>query len=487
MAIIMYVSEDTTPLFVNSTGNKSSIHLLWGDTVHMQEPLPSAGRVKVKARGKTGYVNKEHLGNNALLEYYFIDVGQGDGVLIVTPDRKHILIDGGYMRQKQITKRNAADFVDWKFDRDYGMPKIVLDVMMSSHNDEDHYGGLWDIINPNETKELNLTTVEINKFYYAGINWFEKDNKRNLGPHKNGYWTPLLNNKTALKKHLPGGSGSTSTGYTLQGQWKDFISLIVKAAASCERLSNKKNSNGYVPGFEPQPGKPSIKVLAPIEDTVEGKPALKKFTGGDAINTNGNSLLLRVDYGKTKVLLTGDLNSKSQQHILDFYKHNLGELACDVTKACHHGADDCSFEFLSALSASATVISSGDYEGHNHPRPKIVAASALTGHKLIKNDRVVTPLIYSTEIARSYKITEPEKLILEENGINKTYNPSNKKAQLQFTSSGQVRTRDFWKSLFVSGIIYGLVNVRTDGEKILCATMSEKDRNWDIETFTSRF
>ena len=486
-ATIMYVSQDTIPLFTTKTTNKISIHLLWGDSVQLQETLPATGRVKVKARGYTGYVNKDHIGNKALLEYYFIDVGQGDGVLIVTPDRKHILIDGGYIRKKQITKRNAADFVDWKFDRDYGKTKISLDVMMSSHNDEDHYGGLWDIINPNETKELKLTKVEVKDFYYAGINWFEKDAKRNLGPYKDGYWTPLLDNKTALKKYLPGGSGATGTGYSLQGQWKDFISLIVDSAGSCERLSNKKNSNGYVPGFEPKPNKASIKVLAPIEEILDGKPALKKFTNGDSINTNGHSLLLRVDYGKTRVLLTGDLNSQSQKHILNFYQQNLGELACDLAKACHHGSDDCSFEFLSSLSASATIISSGDNEGHNHPRPKIVAASALTGHKLIKDDRVVTPLIYSTEIARSYKITEPEKLILDENGIDKTYNSSNKKAQIQFTSSGQVRKRDLWKSMFVSGIVYGLVNVRTDGEKILCATMSETKKDWEIETFMSRF
>ena len=194
-----------------------------------------------------------------------------------------------------------------------------------------------------------------------------------------------------------------------------------------------------------------------------------------------------MDYGKTRVLLTGDLNSQSQKHILNFYQQNLNELSCDLAKACHHGSDDCSFEFLSALSSSATVISSGDNEGHNHPRPKIVAASALTGHKLIRDDRVVTPLIYSTEIARSYKITDPEKLILDENGVDKTYNSSNKKAQIQFTSSGQVRKRDLWKSMFVSGIVYGLINVRTDGEKILCATMSETKKDWEIETFMSRF
>jgi len=229
---IMYVSEDTIPLFSNKSSTSKSIHLLWGDSVILQENLPASGRVKVKARGIFGYVNTGQLSSRSLLEYYFIDVGQGDGVLIVTPDRKHILIDGGYIRKKQITKRNAADFIDWKFDRDYGHTKISLDAMISSHNDEDHYGGLWDIINPNEVQELKLSKVEIGAYYYAGMNWFEKDGKRNLGPYKNGYWTLLLNSKTALKKHLPGAVGAVSTGYSLQGQWKDFISQIVKSTTT---------------------------------------------------------------------------------------------------------------------------------------------------------------------------------------------------------------------------------------------------------------
>jgi len=56
------------------------------------------------------------------------------------------------------------------------------------------------------------------------------------------------------------------------------------------------------------------------------------------------------------------------------------EFLCDVAKACHHGSDDVSYEFLSAMRPAVTVISSGDNEGHDHPRPGIVAASATTGH-----------------------------------------------------------------------------------------------------------
>jgi hypothetical protein len=39
----------------------------------------------------------------------------------------------------------------------------------------------------------------------------------------------------------------------------------------------------------------------------------------------------------------------------------------------------------------------------------------------------------------------------------------------------------------VAGVIYGLVNVRTDGEKILCATLNEKDNTWQIKKIVSRF
>lgn len=39
----------------------------------------------------------------------------------------------------------------------------------------------------------------------------------------------------------------------------------------------------------------------------------------------------------------------------------------------------------------------------------------------------------------------------------------------------------------VGGLIYGLVNVRTDGDKILCATLDEGEDDWRIKTFRSRF
>jgi hypothetical protein len=165
-----------------------------------------------------------------------------------------------------------------------------------------------------------------------------------------------------------------------------------------------------------------------------------------------------------------------------------------VAKACHHGSDEVSYEFLSAMRPAVTVISSGDNEGHDHPRPAIVAASATTGYLLIANDRIVTPLVYSTELARSVNLGDPVRLTVADPAGDTVLS----KAELgkatidaKVTKAGDLNPttvkRTLNRTYIVAGLIYGLVNVRTDGEKILCATLNEKDRTWQIKTFTSRF
>lgn len=141
-----YVSKNTTPLYEKPTGKKVKLELLWGDRVEPIPSIDSSDRIEVRARARRGYVKKSDLGPDSLLEVYFIDVGQGDGVLIRTPGERHVLIDGGYKRSAQSTGKNAADFVDWKFAKDYGEAKITLDAMIASHCDADHYGGLWCVV-----------------------------------------------------------------------------------------------------------------------------------------------------------------------------------------------------------------------------------------------------------------------------------------------------------------------------------------------------
>ena len=116
---------------------------------------------------------------------------------------------------------------------------------------------------------------------------------------------------------------------------------------------------------------------------------------------------MRLDFGAVRILLTGDLNKASQSALLQDYEGRRLEFKCDVAKGCHHGSDDVSFSFLQAMEPAATIISSGDGEGHDHPRPRIVAASGVTGHLTVEDDEIRTPLVYSTELARSYQLGDP--------------------------------------------------------------------------------
>jgi beta-lactamase superfamily II metal-dependent hydrolase len=455
---IDHVSVDKAPLYNEPTGRKRQMHLLWGDQVEVVEK--SGSRVKVRTRGRTnyGWVEESALGGKALLELYFIDVGQGDGILIKTPNGRHLMIDGGLRRESQDTGKGAADFIDWKFFQDYTDDRIVLDAMIASHCDADHYGGLIDLLEVDETDELDCDDVRVEAIYHAGVGWWKgPKGKPWLGAYEavdgEDFFTQLVGDRDAIKGALKPGSDQP-----MHGEWERFMRAALGARSTngdstpIQRLSS---TDAYVPGFEPSEGEPAIKVLAPVEFKVGGKPAVRRFSGGDSKNTNGNSLLFSLNFGSCRILLTGDLNTGSQEALLADYTGRRDEFLCDVGKACHHGSGDVSFSFLKAMSPAVTVISSGDNESYDHPRPAIIAASAISGYLEMDGDELISPLIYSTELARSVKIGRVD------------------------GATGGTRV--------VTGMIYGLVNVRTDGQRIVCATLDEKNRDWRITATQSRF
>ena len=88
---------------------------------------------------------------NNNLKIYFIDVGQGDSTLIVTPQNKKILVDGGGDEKYDIGENVLIPFLLAK--------KIdTLDYVIVSHFDTDHVGGLLTVM-----EELNVKQVIISK------------------------------------------------------------------------------------------------------------------------------------------------------------------------------------------------------------------------------------------------------------------------------------------------------------------------------------
>lgn len=77
------------------------------------------------------------------MEVHTIDVGQGDSTLIVTPGNKTILIDGG--------KESEGDTV-LAYLAEHGITSI--DLMIASHPDADHIGGLVPVLENLEVKKV---------------------------------------------------------------------------------------------------------------------------------------------------------------------------------------------------------------------------------------------------------------------------------------------------------------------------------------------
>jgi hypothetical protein len=388
------------------------VALLWGDYVQVIER--AGATCKVRARGLTGTIPSNRLTGDALLEIYFVDVGQGDGVLVRTPDGRHMIIDGGLPRSNQLTGKNAADFVDWKFFFDYGDPVIRLDALVASHSDADHYGGLWDLVRLDDAaddRELDVLSVGVDAFYHPGLSRWETrtggahPHRDDLGPNDGAWFLRLLDDRADAEAAIVNGAADE-----LGGDWRDFIKdLLRRIRPQVVRLGVEREtlqSGGALPRMWTGAGGCDVSVLAPVTVRRDGKPALKDL-GDTAQNTNGHSVCLRLDYGHARIVLTGDLNSASMGWLMESYGDRVSAFACDAVNACHHGSSDISYRFLEQLKAGATIVSSGDNEGYAHPRPEIVAASAMTGHLEIDRakDRPDAARLM-TEIERSVAVGE---------------------------------------------------------------------------------
>ncbi|WP_431046287.1 ComEC/Rec2 family competence protein [Roseateles sp. L2-2] len=490
-------STGRVPLFQDSGKDSTSLKdLLWGDGVRFLDDEVVNGRRKVRARGTDGWINPADVeGGEPLLELYFIDVGQGDSVIMRTPDFRHLLIDGGFPRTSQPSMKSAADFVDWKFAVDYGSTNIELDAMIASHNDHDHYGGLDDLLDVEQINELRCESISVENFYHAGLSWWkDSKGKRTLGKLVSAhggpkFFTQLLHDRTSAEAATDGGNSPQ-----LQGAWGAFIRKVVAARDRTGQptpITRLSADVAALPGFSGgSRDDVDIRVLGPIADVVDGEPALKQL-GADSISTNGHSVTLSISYGNARLLLTGDLNKAAHDQLLLYYADDPGVFACDVAKCCHHGSEDVSFRFLETMEAGATVISSGDAEGHDHPRPRIVAASGVTGHREVANDRLITPLVYSTEIARSLELGRVTQVDLANGEILDSADLLGATVRYKVHKPGSLRPalgrRRLGGSFVVAGMVYGLVNVRTDGRTILCATLNEGSNAWTIKTFKARF
>ncbi|MHC4178350.1 MAG: hypothetical protein ACYSWU_12635, partial [Planctomycetota bacterium] len=80
--------------------------LLWGDWARIEQV--DGSWVNIRSRGRSGWVRKEDLQEDRILEVNFVDIGQGDGCHIQSPEDKAIVVDAG-------ERDNMYRFLRWRF------------------------------------------------------------------------------------------------------------------------------------------------------------------------------------------------------------------------------------------------------------------------------------------------------------------------------------------------------------------------------------
>ena len=112
-------------------------------------------------------------------------------------------------------------------------------------------------------------------------------------------------------------------------------------------------------------------------------PELPLLTG-TASDINNNSVVLRIDFGRTAILMTGDAQSEAEARLL---LHGGADLRADILKVGHHGsAYSSTEEFLAAVHPKIAIISCGLHNVFGHPSPRTLTALQTAGATVYRTD-----------------------------------------------------------------------------------------------------
>lgn len=425
-----FANKRLVPIYDRPEGKKL-LDVFMGEWLKLEE-APTEKWAKVKFRGGRGYVRTDFLGTKRLLEIFFIDVDQGDAILIQTPQDRRILIDGGQTK-------DALSFIENKYRLDKADNYIDFEAVVATHSDQDHTLGLIAL--------LRHPKILVKRVYHNGL--FRRAKVPDPGPHQHdrvfglvdtlptdnekSSLTPLMKDFVAAIEEARDGLPAKIQAMKAYSRWQTGLTFM-PANFVCQRLDT---AMGYLPPFDATNPGLSLQVLWPKATTTGGQSSYPWY--GDVGKTvNGNSVVLKLTHGQTTVLLTGDLNEGAMDDILAAYQAVPDGLVARVYKAAHHGSQHFSVDFLKAVCPDAAVISSGDDRLDQHGHPRAVLLGTITRYS--KCDR---PAVFSTELARCY----------------------------QALSAQQKKAFRADQAQLYERAIQGVVHLRSDGDKLFLGTV----------------
>jgi beta-lactamase superfamily II metal-dependent hydrolase len=438
------------------------------------EPVDASGFIVPSAssgiKPEEVFVERE---DSRVLKVDFVDVQQGDASVVETPKGKVVFIDGG---EQQLFARYLANRYRGTSKEE---PKEV-DCVLVTHGDADHFAGLVKI-KESETHSLPWKRLFIypKRVYHNGLVKRPSSVREaeRFGRTLTDDGTTII---TELETDLLGVDDAKMNEPFLR--WKRTLEAYQERYPDRGPIQFSRLSKGDDDAFGFLADEDvEVEVLGPLLTSVGGEEGLKflgvpesgprighhsldperdRFTGkSDSHTINGHSVVLRLTYGDFRFLFSGDLNEEAELELARAHDEGELNLRAEVLKAPHHGSHDFLPEFIKAASPVVSVVSSGDEspsKEYIHPRATLMGA-------LGKHSRVAEPLIFVTELVAFFRAEDfvtPEFHELEDG--------------VALIESGEaVVDRDARGPFFAfSRTAFGLVMVRTDGERLLVYTNS---------------
>ena len=154
-----------------------------------------------------------------------------------------------------------------------------------------------------------------------------------------------------------GGLAAVLAKYPAEHVYSSVTEYTTKVFSNVVKYADEQGHPVEVPqtGDSWTLGSASVQVIGPVQ------------TYSDP---NNGSLVLRVDYGGTSFLFTGDMEQNAEADLMA----SGANVQADVLKVGHHGSPTSSSEaFLEAVAPSIAVISVGEDNDYGHPSADVLA------------------------------------------------------------------------------------------------------------------
>jgi competence protein ComEC len=240
----------------------------------------------------------------------FLDVGQGDSIVVETPSGRTVVVDTGRGENPDdMGRRVLVPFL-----RSRGI--TAVDELVLTHGDGDHVGGALSL----------LRSIPVRH---------------------------IITGKPALSAE----------------EMQPLLTEVRRMKAGVQTVHRGQ--------FFETPDGVRFEVLGPAEPVPAGFPH----------PDNNHSVVLKVLFGRTSILLTGDAEAEAEADMV----RSLRNLPSDVLKLGHHGSRTSSTSrFLQSVRAKVGVVSCGRGNSYGHPHPDVVRRASQMGMQLIRTDTMGT-------------------------------------------------------------------------------------------------